>query len=91
MDEGMTDAPQVPQQNKKDIHQKKHSMYHIFGAPFWNSPLVAEHAPVTVPESDESEEDAQIEENNEEDKGTEQVIENGVEQNEHTPMFYYSQ
>ena len=91
MDEGVTGVPQVPQWNKKDTCQKKRRMYHIFGAPFWNSPFVAEHAPVTVPESNESEEDAQIKENDEEDKGNEQVIENGTEQNEHIPMFYYSQ
>ena len=72
-------------------------MCHVFGTPFSNLPLVAEHAPVTVPESSESEEDTQIEEEegpDEEDKGndSEQVIDNGAERNEHIPStFYYSQ
>ena len=85
MDEGMTSAPR----NKKDT-QKKRRMYHIPGTPFHNSPFVTEHAPVTVPESSESEEDAQINESDDKDRGNEHVIENGMEQNEHIPMFYYS-
>ena len=53
-----------------------------------------EHAPVTVTESDSSEGNAQIEENkrDEEDKGTELVIENGTKWDEHIPfIFYYPQ
>ena len=42
--------------------------------------LVVEHAPVIVPDSGDSEGDAQVEENegDEEDEGNEQVIENGT-------------
>ena len=42
--------------------------------------LIVEHAPVIVPDSHKSEGDTQVEENegDEEDKGNEQVIENGT-------------
>ena len=52
--------------------------------------LVVEHAPVIVPDSSDSEGDAQVEENEggEEDEENEQVIENGAKQTERIPSMF---